>query len=196
MKKILEILKENIDMRKLNISHYSKGELLSLSNDKFYILKKGKISVEISNKSFNEFKVIDLHENELIAPLLTFENIVNLPVNIIVKKDSEILSVNKKEFFNCVLKNPNDLEMFFNFISGKTNLLFQKLLFFTMTIEDKFLHYLNDNKDNNNIVILDKSMTELSKEFFITRPSMYKIINQLIENNIIEKIDGKTFKIL
>lgn len=196
MKNFLEIIKNNIDLKKITKKHYFKGEFLNLTNDKFYILKSGNISVEISNKSFNEFKVIDLCENEFIAPLLTFENIVDLPVNIVVKKDSEIISIPKKEFFKCLLKNPDDLEKFFSFLSRKTNLLFQKLLFFTMTIEDKLLQYFHKNKDENNIVILGKSITDLSKEFFITRPSMYKIINQLIENKIIEKIDGKTFKVL
>lgn len=196
MKNILEAIKNNIDLKRITTKRYFKGELLNLANDKFYILKSGNISIEISNKSFNEFKVIDIYENELIAPLLAFENMVDLPVSIVVKKDSEIISVTKKEFFQCVLKNPADLEMFFSFISKKTNLLFKKLLFFTMTIEDKFLQYLHKNKNENNIVVLGKSITDLSKEFFITRPSMYKIINQLIGNKIIEKIDGKTFKIL
>lgn len=196
MKFFLEAIKKNIDLKKIITKHYLKGELLNLDNDKFYILKSGKISVEISNKSFNEFKVIDLYENELIAPLLAFENIISLPVSILVKKDSEIISVTKKEFFQYALKNPDDLEMFFAFISKKTNLLFQKLLFFTMTIEDKLLQYFYKNKDENNIVVLEKSITDLSKEFFITRPSMYKIINQLIEDKIIEKIDRKTFRLL
>lgn len=175
---------------------YSKGEFIELKKDKFFILSKGKVSVEINNTNFNNFKIIELSEGEIIAPLFSFEKLEFLPIDIIANTQVEIFEVDKNLFFSRLIHNPSDFSMFFNYISNKSTTLFQKVLFSTMTIEEKFLTYLILNKDKNNIISIDKSISQLAKELFITRTALYKVINNLIEKKVIQKIDIKTFKLI
>lgn len=175
---------------------YSRGEFIELKKDKFFILSRGKVSIEINNTNFNNFKIIELSAGEIIAPLFALEKLECLPIDIIANNQVEIFEVDKILFFSRLIHNPGDFSMFFNYISSKSTTLFQKVLFSTMTIEEKFLTYLNLNKDKNNIISIDKSMTELAKELFITRTAFYKVINNLIDKKVIQKLDTKTFKLI
>ncbi|MGL5933171.1 MAG: Crp/Fnr family transcriptional regulator [Cetobacterium sp.] len=175
---------------------YSKGEFIELKKDKFFILSRGNISIEINNTNFDNFKIIELYEGEMIAPLFAFEKIEYLPIYIIANTEVEIFEVDKKVFFSKMINDSSDFSMFFNYISNKSTTLFQKVLFSTMTIEEKFLAYLNLNKDEDNIIFIDKNMTELAKELFVTRTALYKIINNLIEREVVRRVDTKIFKLI
>lgn len=175
---------------------YSKGEFIELKKDKFFILAKGNVSIEINNTNFNNFKIIELSEGEIIAPLFSLEKLQCLPIDIIANNQVEIFEINKNLFFSRLINDTKDFGMFFNYISNKSTTLFQKVLFSTMTIEEKFIAYLNLNKDKNNTVFIDKSMTELAKELFVTRTAFYKVINSLMERGVIQRIDAKTFKLI
>lgn len=119
-----------------------------------------------------------------------------MPIDIIANNQVEIFEINKNLFFSRLINDTKDFGMFFNYISNKSTTLFQKVLFSTMTIEEKFIAYLNLNKDKNNTVFIDKSMTELAKELFVTRTAFYKVINSLMEKGVIQRIDAKTFKLI
>lgn len=192
-----ELIQSKFERNEYKKHIYYKKEFIPLKKDKFLIIKKGKISAEIINGSFNYFKITDLSSGEIVAPLFNFDKLKTFSIEFIVTTTQiELLEVDKELFFSKLLTNSNEFRQFFQYISEKTTMLFQKVLFSTMTIEEKFLKYLSLHKDNNSYVEIDKTVTELSKELLITRTALYKIINKLIEKKFLIRVDKKTFKLL
>lgn len=189
------LIKNNFSTDYLTKKYY-KGEFIKLRDDKFFILSDGKLSIEVTNINLNSFKIAELYKGDIVPPFFILEKIQYFSIDIIADTQVEILEIDKNLFFSKMVSNITDFSMFFDYISYKSSLLFYKILFSTMTIEEKFLIYLNINKNENNIVFIDKNMNELAKKLFTTRTALYKVINNLIKKEIIQKINSKTFKII
>lgn len=189
-----ELIKNNLNTSDYKVSKYYKGEFIVLKECTFLILNKGKVAVEIINDSFNNFKVTDISSGEIIAPLFKIEKLESFLIEIVANEDIEIFEVERDVFFEKLLTDSDHFSDFFQYMAEKTTVLFQKVLLSTMTIEEKFLNYLQNNKDENSFIEINMSMTELSKELLITRTALYKVINKLIDNNILTKISSKKFK--
>ncbi len=76
-----------------------------------------------------------------------------------------------------------------NIISNRAQFLSNKIKFLSFqTIKGKIAHYLLEQvrKSGSDIVILDKSQTQLAELFGVTRPSLGRAIRELDQDGLID----------
>lgn len=194
-KKIQEILKET----KYKIEKYKIGESLVFRGDKVQglnIVLKGNISAEMLAKDGNVRKIEDLHQSDVLAAAFIFGMNNNFPVDLVANEETEIFIIDKSNFLKILSREDIILENFLNEISNKAQLLSAKIWdgVNNKTIEEKVWNFIRKNQKQNIVVI--KNLKNLAEKFGVARPSLSRVIAELIKNEKIERVGRSTYKIL
>lgn len=194
-KKIQEILKE----AKYKIEKYKIGESLVFRGDKVQglnIVLKGNISAEMLAKDGNVRKIEDLHQLDVLAAAFIFGMNNNFPVDLVANEETEIFVIDKSNFLKILSRENIILENFLNEISNKAQLLSAKIWdgVNNKTIEEKVWNFIRKNQKQNIVVI--KNLKNLAEKFGVARPSLSRVIAELIKNEKIERVGRSTYKIL
>lgn len=194
-KKIQEILKET----KYKIEKYKIGESLVFRGDKVQglnIVLKGNISAEMLAKDGNVRKIEDLHQSDVLAAAFIFGMNNNFPVDLVANEETEIFVIDRSNFLKILSRENIILENFLNEISNKAQLLSAKIWdgVNNKTIEEKVWNFIRKNQKQNIVVI--KNLKNLAEKFGVARPSLSRVIAELIKNEKIERVGRSTYKIL
>lgn len=194
-KKIQEILKET----KYKIEKYKIGESLVFRGDKVQglnIVLKGNISAEMLAKDGNIRKIEDLYQSDVLAAAFIFGMNNNFPVDLVANEETEIFVIDKSNFLKILSRENIILENFLNEISNKAQLLSAKIWdgVNNKTIEEKVWNFIRKNQKQNIVVI--KNLKNLAEKFGVARPSLSRVIAELIKNEKIERVGRSTYKIL
>ena len=88
------------------------------------------------------------------------------------------------------------LENLLNSFSNRTQFLSKKLWFSNKTIEEKLATHILENLNSSEIWVIKKSITDLANIFGVSRPSLSRVITGLVEENILERLENGSFKLL
>jgi len=194
-KELIELLKKI----KYEIKKIKKSDIVFFREEKIdglFIILKGVLSAEMLKENGDIQKIENLSNGDIIGSAFIFGNENNLPVDLIVLEEGELLHIDKNNLLKGFNINEKFLINFLNEISDKTQFLSNKVWknFNNKTIKEKILDYILENTQSNK-VIFKHSIKELAELFGVSRPSLSRVISEFVEDEILKR-DGKNKFIL
>ena len=194
-----KIIKNILEKTKYEIKKYSPDESIAFRGDEvkgLYIILKGILTTEMLTEEGNVIKIEELTQSDVIASAFIFGKKNSFPVDLIAKDDAEILFVERKEFLKILFSKEKILENFLNEVSNKTQLLTSKIWnsFNNKTIKKKFCDYVKKNQKNNLFSI--QNLGALAEYFGVERPSLSRVLSDLVKDEKLERIGRNKYKIL
>ena len=192
-------IKNILEKTKYEIKKYSPNESIAFRGDEvkgLYIILKGTLITEMLTEEGNVIKIEELVPSDVIASAFIFGKKNSFPVDLSVKDEAEILFVERKEFLKLLFSEEKILENFLNEISNKTQLLTNKIWnsFNNKTIKKKFCDYVKKNQKNNLFSI--QNLGALAEFFGVERPSLSRVLSELVKDEKLERIGRNKYKIL
>lgn len=195
----LEEIKNILDRTKYEIKKYLPEEIVAFRGDEvkgIYIILKGILSTEMLTEEGNVVKIEELGKGEVIASAFIFGKKNTYPVDVIVKDEVELFYIEKKEFLNLLFSDEKILENFLNEISTKVQFLTNKLWsnFNNKTIKKKFCDYVKKNQKDGEFYV--KSLSVLAEYFGVERPSLSRVLSELVKEEKLERVGRNKYLIL
>ena len=192
-------IKNILEKTKYEIKKYSPNESIAFRGDEvkgLYIILKGTLITEMLTEEGNVIKIEELVPSDVIASAFIFGKKNSFPVDLIAKDEAEIFFVERKEFLKLLFSQEKILENFLNEISNKTQLLTNKIWnsFNNKTIKKKFCDYVKKNQKNNLFSI--QNLGALAEFFGVERPSLSRVLSELVKDEKLERIGRNKYKIL
>ena len=194
-----DTIKDILEKTKYEIKKYSLDEPIAFRGDEvkgLYIILKGTLITEMLTEEGNIIKIEELVPSDVIASAFIFGKNNSFPVDLSAKDEAEILFVERKEFLKLLFSQEKILENFLNEISNKTQLLTSKIWnsFNNKTIKKKFCDYVKRNQKNNEFFI--ENLGALAEFFGVERPSLSRVLSELVKDEKLERIGRNKYKIL
>ena len=192
-------IKNILEKNKYEIKKYSPNESIAFRGDEvrgLYIILKGTLTTEMLTEEGNVIKIEELVPSDVIASAFIFGKKNSFPVDLNAKDEAEILFIERKEFLKILFSKEKILENFLNEISNKTQLLTSKIWnsFNNKTIKKKFCDYVKRNQKNNEFFI--ENLGALAEFFGVERPSLSRVLSDLVKDEKLERIGRNKYKIL
>ena len=192
-------IKNILEKTKYEIKKYSPNEAIAFRGDEvkgLYIVLKGILTTEMLTEEGNVIKIEELVQSDIIASAFIFGKKNSYPVDLIAKNKSEILFIERKEFLKLLFSQEKILENFLNEISNKAQLLTTKIWnsFNNKTIKKKFCDYVKKSQENDKFFI--ENLGALAEFFGVERPSLSRVLSDLVKNEKLERIGRNKYKIL
>ena len=192
-------IKNILEKNKYEIKKYSPNESIAFRGDEvrgLYIILKGTLTTEMLTEEGNVIKIEELVPSDVIASAFVFGKKNSFPVDLNAKDEAEILFVERKEFLKILFSEEKILENFLNEVSNKTQLLTSKIWnnFNNKTIKKKFCDYVKKNQKNNLFSI--QNLGALAEYFGVERPSLSRVLSDLVKDEKLERIGRNKYKIL
>jgi len=192
-------IKNILEKTKYEIKKYSSDESIAFRGDEvrgLYIILKGTLTTEMLTEEGNVIKIEELVPSDIIASAFVFGKKNSFPVDLSAKDEAEILFVERKEFLKILFSEEKILENFLNEVSNKTQLLTSKIWnsFNNKTIKKKFCDYVKKNQKNNLFSI--QNLGALAEYFGVERPSLSRVLSDLVKDEKLERIGRNKYKIL
>ena len=192
-------IKNILEKNKYEIKKYSPNESIAFRGDEvsgLYIILKGTLTTEMLTEEGNVIKIEELVPSDVIASAFVFGKKNSFPVDLNAKDEAEILFIERKEFLKILFSKEKILENFLNEVSNKTQLLTSKIWnsFNNKTIKKKFCDYVKKNQKNNLFSI--QNLGALAEYFGVERPSLSRVLSDLVKDEKLERIGRNKYKIL
>lgn len=192
-------IKNILEKSKYEIKKYSPNESIAFRGDEvrgLYIILKGTLTTEMLTEEGNVIKIEELVPSDVIASAFVFGKKNSFPVDLNAKDKAEILFIERKEFLKILFSKEKILENFLNEVSNKTQLLTSKIWnsFNNKTIKKKFCDYVKKNQKNNLFSI--QNLGALAEYFGVERPSLSRVLSDLVKDEKLERIGRNKYKIL
>lgn len=192
-------IKNILEKNKYEIKKYSPNESIAFRGDEvrgLYIILKGTLTTEMLTEEGNVIKIEELVPSDVIASAFIFGKKNSFPVDLNAKDEAEILFIERKEFLKILFSKEKILENFLNEVSNKTQLLTSKIWnsFNNKTIKKKFCDYVKKNQKNNLFSI--QNLGALAEFFGVERPSLSRVLSELVKDEKLERIGRNKYKIL
>ena len=192
-------IKNILEKTKYEIKKYSPNESIAFRGDEvrgLYIILKGTLTTEMLTEEGNVIKIEELVPSDVIASAFVFGKKNSFPVDLSAKDEAEILFIERKEFLKVLFSEEKILENFLNEVSNKTQLLTSKIWnsFNNKTIKKKFCDYVKKNQENNLFSI--QNLGPLAEYFGVERPSLSRVLSDLVKDEKLERIGRNKYKIL
>ena len=194
-----KIIKNILEKAKYDIKKYSPDESIAFRGDEvkgLYVILKGTLTTEMLTEEGNVIKIEELVPSDVIASAFIFGKKNSFPVDLIAKNEAEILFIERKEFLKILFSQEKILENFLNEISNKAQLLTTKIWnsFNNKTIKKKFCDYVKKNQKNSLFSI--QNLGALAEYFGVERPSLSRVLSDLVKDEKLERIGRNKYKIL
>lgn len=181
------------------IKQYKKNESIFFRGDEIehiIIILEGSCKGEMQKYSGDTITIDYMRPYQIIASAFIFGDSTIFPVDLIAIESSKLLFLNKKDFLKFMEKDNRLSINFLNDISNKTQFLSKRIWFnfVNKTINEKVLSYIKEN-EKNGYISFKPNISELSKRFEVTRPSLSREISILCEKGVLEKIQNNKYKI-
>ena len=192
-------IKNILEKNKYEIKKYSPNESIAFRGDEvrgLYIILKGTLTTEMLTEEGNVIKIEELVPSDVIASAFIFGKKNSFPVDLNAKDEAEILFIERKEFLKILFSKEKILENFLNEVSNKTQLLTSKIWnsFNNKTIKKKFCDYVKKNQKNSLFSI--QNLGALAEYFGVERPSLSRVLSDLVKDEKLERIGRNKYKIL
>ncbi len=181
---IINLLKESTN----KISTYNESDFIAYQGDicrSLYFLYSGKVVAQMENVDGKFINIETLQAPELLAPAFIYGDENHFPVNIVAINRCEVLIIDKESFFLFMHDNPSVMRGFINDISNRCLFLTRKVNEFALqNLRSRIVNYLKRHKFITN-------QQAVAQILGVARPSLAKVLAEMIEENIIIKEDNK-----
>lgn len=175
---------------------YKKGQLVY--DEENYkraigVVKSGALTVK-TNQGENVI-IRSLKSGETFGVSAVFGEENRFVSKIYAEKDSEILFLSEETLKQIFVKFPVTVENYIRLLSKKIRFLNSKIsLLSVKNAEQRVYEFLCSSSDEKGIAHF-QNMTKLSERLGIGRSSLYRCLDELEKQNLIEK-NGKEFKVI
>ena len=192
IEKLFQKINFQIKKKKKNESVFFRGDPIK----HIIILLEGTSKGEMHKFNGDTIIIDYMKPNQIIASAFIFGDIQTFPVDLVSMESSKFLFLDKKDFLEVMLDNKRLLTNFIDEISNKGQLLSQRIWFnfINKTINEKVLSYISENQKNG-IIMFKPNISELSKRFEVTRPSLSREISLLCNKGILIKIQSNKYRV-
>lgn len=183
-----DILSSNI----ITIKKYSKGDTVHCQGEaciRMDILLCGSLVAYNLLENGSELSIFNFSPNSAIGCNLIYSNINKYPLNIYCTSDSEIAYINKDAITRLLESNPSFTMEFIKAISNHSiNLNTKMLSFSNKTLRDRILTFINTEVSiqESNKIKLNISKKQLADELGVQRPSLFRELKKMRDENIID----------
>lgn len=193
-----EIVK-NLHNIKHQIKRYKKGEILFFSGSEvlgLYLITNGTLTAEMIKNSGSTRKIEDLSVGNILASAFIFGKNSCFPVDIMAKTDCEIIFIRKDELIDLFTRNKNLMVQFLTLISQKAQFLSRNLKesIENKTINQKLAIYILENQKDG-VVKFKETLKELSQLFNVSRPSLSRVIQELVATECLTRLGRGVYEI-
>lgn len=182
------------------IRKFQSGSQVSQSGEpvnSLMIVISGVVKGEMVDYAGRVIKIEDIHAPGALASGFIFGNRNRFPVNVIAVSDSEILTIDKSQFLNLMMKNDKILVNFLDMISNRSQFLSEKIKFLNFkTIKGKLAQYiLQLSAGKKEPVRFDKTQNDMADFFGVARPSIARALREMEDDGLIHS-HGKEVNVL
>ncbi len=188
---------KNIDVIS-SVIYKKKKEIIFLElqeGKNLYFLLSGSVKLYKTNEEGKEAVIHFVEPGEFFAEIVLFlQN--RYPVSAIAIKDSYLLSIDSEKLFAIVKKHPEFAMKLIGIFAQRLSYMANAIKNLSvMDTKNKFLDYLDNIKQENNIATLNIPKQEIALILGIKPETFSRVLKQLSNEGII-KIDGKNIHIL
>ncbi len=183
------------------IKKYIKGDMVAQSGEKLgaiRIIVVGSVKGEMIDFSGKTIKIEDIYGPRCVAPAFLFGKSNSYPVDIVANNEVTLISIPKQDFLQLLRKSEIILNNYLSIISDRAQFLSGKVKFLSFnSIKGKLANYLLSLsvKEKSDKLVLDKTHSELSEMFAVTRPSLSRALREMDVDGLI-KADGKSIMLI
>ena len=184
-----------------NIKSYNKKTIIYLQNETcntIDILLDGEVAIQKIDENGDILTITTFGSGDIMGGSLAFSNNNEYPMTIIAISKSTLLHIEKELILNLCQNNRKFLTRFLESLSGKNLILTDKIRFISMkSIRDKIVEFLTYEYhiQGNTTIKLNISKKELAERFGVQRPSLFRELKKMKEQNLID-YDSKHIIIL
>lgn len=163
---------------------YQKGDKIAEQGKRcrsLYIVCSGTVLTRMTNHEGKKLTVGTIEAPDVLAPAFVYGTENLFPVHIEAVTDVEILAIDKESFLHFMQQQPSVLRVFLRIISDRGLFLSKKLNEFAL--QSLRLRVLNYMKLHHSI----GNQQEAAQILGVARPSLARILSELIEEGLIEK---------
>ena len=186
---------------KLDYAMYKmeKGEIVIKQGtpcNHLHILLEGNLEVNIIDVSGNNVKVENIVAPRSFATPHLFNDNNIFPATFTVVEDGILLKATKDSVFKQISSEPELLKNFLRLTGNCNACTVSRLKILSYKgIRSRFISYLLDHKQSNNLSVMQHNQTQLAEYMGVTRPALANEIKKMVEENLI-KVDGKAVKLI
>lgn len=174
-----------------SIKHFNKGKkIFPLSNG------ENRIGIIISGEALvtkNELVINKLHCNDIFGAVTLYRKKHNFANTISAYTDCDVVFVSSDGVDYLINNSPAFSKKYIEYLSDRIYFLNTKIKAYTTSrAEDKLYNFLLSASEENSIV-LDIKMTELARAINLSRASLYRCLEKLINDGKIKKEGNKIF---
>ena len=189
-------------LNNITVTHRSFNKNEIAYDDRHYeknmmILMSGSARVELIQDDECSF-LKRLNPGDMFGVLSLFSEDNYYPTKIIFEKNSQVISLSEAAVIELLHKDSKLLKNYLVFFNGQVQYLLNRIALFSISNgEDRVIGYLSRLKSNttSDTLRLPMSKVELAEYLGIARSTLYRVLDKLIANNMIE-MDGNRLHIL
>lgn len=190
-----EYIKSCFSSEKISVKEFSKNELAyssSSSSPTVAIIAEG--SAKVYSDCENENALLKtLYAGDIFGIANLYAEDEPFPSRIIASSKTKILFIDGEVFKSFIENDRIALKNYLSFQAKKIVYLNKKISTLTAgNAEKKLLHFMIDHS-HDNLFLSPCSMSELADMLQLGRASLYRAIDYLVENELIEKVSKNTF---
>lgn len=188
-----------LDRLDYSVSIIKKGEIIIRQGtvcNHMHILLKGNLEVNIIDVSGNNVKVENLIAPRAFATPHLFNDNNIFPATFTVVEDGILLKATKESVFKMISSEPALLKNFLRVTGNCTACTVSRLKILSYkSIRSRFIYYLFDHKENDNLSVMEHNQTQLADYLGVTRPALANEIKKMSDDGLI-RISGKNVELL
>jgi len=188
----LEQLKYYIDSNSIRFKQYKKGCTLHSEYEpclNLDIVILGKLNCYNLSEDGNIITMFNFFENDVLGGNLLFSSRYYYPLNIYCETDCVVAHINKDVVSELLIENQTFMFQFIKSISNNSLNMNKKMITFARkNLRQDIIDFLRTQSSiqNSNIIKLDITKKQLADELGVQRPSLFRELKKMKDENLID----------
>ena len=166
---------------------FRQGDIIALQDtliNSVYLLAEGKVKATMTNEMGKQVLIEELIAPVLLAPAFIFATVNRFPVNVICEDACMVFSVGREDFLQLIQKEKKLLGNFLRIISNRRVYQSNKIKSFALNgLKERLAAYLLQYNVDDEVL---ETQQEIAERMGVTRPSLARILPQLVDDGAIE----------
>ncbi len=146
------------------------------------VLVEGEAEAKMTGEEGREVVVEHFKAPALLAPAILFAAANRVPVEVNAVRDCVIWHINRETFFVFLQQEPSVLRAYLEVLSNRGQFLSSKMRNFAVnSLRNRVLEYLDTHGSIT-------SVTKAAQELSATRPSLSRILSNLLDEGLVTKV--------
>lgn len=161
------------------------------------IIIEGSVYVKRHDLEGRTLMVERFVSGDFLGANLLFSSQATYPMHVIAETDCKIVKLPKVMVLSWCQGNTDFLEAFLNAISDRARVLVSTIhKLSTGTLRERLLDDFHKEKNHRNEIVLKVTKKELAERYGVQRTSLSRELQKMTEDQIIEKINRNTYRLL